>query len=87
MKIVKESVSTGAKTVRGGLSLGGLFYAPTLLTGVKMDMPVATQEIFGPVAAIIPFQNEEEVIRLANTTDMGLAGRHLIHLKNGLPYQ
>ena len=67
----------GAKPVRGGLALGGLFYAPTLLTGVKMDMPVATQEIFGPVAAIIPFQNEEEVIRLANTTDKGLAGRYI----------
>lgn len=74
VKIVKDSVSAGAKTVRGGLSIGGLFYAPTLLTGVKMDMPVATQEIFGPVAAIIPFQNEEEVVRLANKTDKGLAG-------------
>lgn len=74
VKIVKDTVSAGAKTVRGGLALGGLFYAPTLLTGVTMDMPAATEEIFGPVAAIIPFQKEEEVIRLANTTDKGLAG-------------
>ncbi|XP_050718624.1 succinate-semialdehyde dehydrogenase, mitochondrial-like [Eriocheir sinensis] len=74
VKMVNDSVKAGAKTVRGGLTAGGLFYTPTLLTGVTMDMPVATNEIFGPVAAIIKFQTEEEVIRLANTTDRGLAG-------------
>lgn len=74
VKMVNDSVAAGAKTVRGGLTAGGLFYTPTLLTGVTMDMPVATNEIFGPVAAIIKFQNEEEVIRLANTTERGLAG-------------
>lgn len=72
--MVNDSVKAGAKTVRGGLTGGGLFYTPTLLTEVTMDMPVATNEIFGPVAAITKFQNEEEVIRLANTSERGLAG-------------
>ncbi|KAK3862575.1 hypothetical protein Pcinc_031572 [Petrolisthes cinctipes] len=73
-KMVKESVAAGATVVRGGMSCGGLFYPPTLLTGVKPNMPIAQQEIFGPVAAILKFKTEEEVIRLANTTDRGLAG-------------
>lgn len=74
VKMVNDSVAKGAKTVRGGLTAGGLFYTPTVLTEVTMDMPVGTNEIFGPVAAIIKFQTEEEVIRLANTSDRGLAG-------------
>lgn len=72
--MVKESVTAGAKVVRGGSSPGGLFYLPTLLTGVTPEMAVARKEIFGPVAAVMSFRTEEEVIRLANTTDMGLAG-------------
>jgi len=73
-KMVQESVAAGAKVVRGGSSPGGLFFPPTLLTGVTSNMPIARQEIFGPVAAIIKFKTEEEVVRLANTTERGLAG-------------
>lgn len=72
--MVKESVEAGATVVRGGFSSGGLFYAPTLLTDVTKDMAVVKQEIFGPVAPILKFKTEEEVVRLANATDMGLAG-------------
>lgn len=73
-KILKETVEAGAKVVRGGSSLGGLFCAPTLLTDVNMDMAISKQEIFGPVAAVMKFKTEEEVIRLANATEMGLGG-------------
>lgn len=76
-KMVRESVAAGATVIRGGSSPGGLFYPPTLLTGVKPHMPIACQEIFGPVAAILKFKTEEEVIRLANTTDRGLAGGYV----------
>ncbi|KAK8746640.1 hypothetical protein OTU49_017117 [Cherax quadricarinatus] len=73
-KMVRETVSAGAQVVRGGASQGGLYYAPTLLTGVTPDMALAKNEIFGPVAPIIKFSTEEEVVSLANTTDRGLAG-------------
>lgn len=73
--MIDESIAAGAKVVRGGKPGGGLFYPPTLLTGITLDMPVAKEEIFGPVAAILKFREEEEVVRLANGTAMGLAGR------------
>lgn len=74
VKMIDESIAAGAKVVRGGKPGGGLFYPPTLLTGITLDMPVAKEEIFGPVAAILKFREEEEVVRLANGTAMGLAG-------------
>ncbi|XP_069162631.1 succinate-semialdehyde dehydrogenase, mitochondrial [Procambarus clarkii] len=73
-QMVQESVRLGAEVVRGGAAHGGLYYTPTLLTAVTPDMPLAKQEIFGPVAPIIKFTTEEEVVTLANTTDRGLAG-------------
>ncbi|MDM5306773.1 aldehyde dehydrogenase family protein [Peribacillus frigoritolerans] len=51
----------------------GLFYEPTVLGGVNKDMLITYQETFGPVAPIIPFDTEEEVIELANNTEYGLA--------------
>ncbi|XP_042877564.1 succinate-semialdehyde dehydrogenase, mitochondrial-like [Penaeus japonicus] len=74
VKMTDESIAAGAKVVRGGKPGGGLFYPPTLLTGVSGDMPVAKEEIFGPVAPILKFREEDEVVRIANTSDMGLAG-------------
>ncbi|MFE7423025.1 aldehyde dehydrogenase [Rhodococcus sp. NPDC057529] len=69
--------SEGARVVTGGRAcdggLGGYFYEPTVLVDVDNDMRVVREEIFGPVAAIMPFETEEEVIRLANDTDYGLA--------------
>jgi aldehyde dehydrogenase (NAD+) len=52
---------------------GGWFVAPTLYTGVRNDMRIAKEEIFGPVANVIPFEDEEEAIAIANDTDYGLA--------------
>jgi len=51
----------------------GWFVSPTIYTGVRNDMRIAREEIFGPVACVIPFDDEEEAIRIANDTDYGLA--------------
>ena len=69
----------GAKVISGGERLGGdlaggYFVPPTVLTGMTNDMRVAREEIFGPVASIIPFDTEEEAIRLGNDTQYGLGG-------------
>ncbi len=52
---------------------GGLFFEPTILTGVTADMEVAQEEIFGPVLAVLTFDTEEEAIEIANGTRYGLA--------------
>ncbi|MFH2092751.1 MAG: NAD-dependent succinate-semialdehyde dehydrogenase [Pseudomonadota bacterium] len=73
--LVQASIDQGAQLVMGGKGhgLGGLFYQPTILTHVTHTMPVARQEIFGPVAPIILFNTEEELIHMANDTEYGLA--------------
>ncbi|WP_086478971.1 NAD-dependent succinate-semialdehyde dehydrogenase [Oceanospirillum sanctuarii] len=73
--LVKASVEQGAVVVTGGErhSHGELFYTPTILSNVTQDMPVFTQEIFGPVAPIVRFETEEEAIEIANNTPFGLA--------------
>ncbi|HEV2905696.1 MAG TPA: aldehyde dehydrogenase family protein [Actinomycetota bacterium] len=53
---------------------GGFYYRPTILAGVNNSMRVAQEEIFGPVLAVIPFEDEEEAVRLANESIYGLAG-------------
>lgn len=72
---VADAVSKGAKIAVGGQQpeQGGLFYRPTILTGVTSDMMVAREETFGPVAPLFKFETEEEVVRLANDTEFGLA--------------
>lgn len=74
---VELGVSEGATVLTGGgrpeVELPGYFYAPTVLTGVNNDMRVTREEIFGPVAAIMPFDTEDEVLGLANDTEYGLA--------------
>ena len=74
-RLVKDAVERGARVVVGGKrhELGGTFYEPTLLADVTMDMDVAREEIFGPVAPVIRFKTEDEAIRLANDTEYGLA--------------
>jgi len=74
-KLVADSLAAGATLVLGGKrdSAGDNFYQPTILTGVTNDMPIACNEIFGPVSPIIAFDNEAEVIALANDTEYGLA--------------
>jgi len=53
---------------------GGLFFSPTLLTAVTPEMSLYREEIFGPVVAVYKFSTEEEVVKMANDTDKGLAG-------------
>jgi succinate-semialdehyde dehydrogenase/glutarate-semialdehyde dehydrogenase len=74
-ELVQTSVQSGAKVALGGgpHELGGCFYQPTVLTGVTSDMAVFRNEIFGPVAPVVRFSTEEEVIEMANDTEFGLA--------------
>jgi succinate-semialdehyde dehydrogenase/glutarate-semialdehyde dehydrogenase len=73
-KHVADALGKGAKTLLGGKRLNGLFFQPTVLTNVTPDMLVSFEETFGPVAPLIRFKTEEEVIRLANNTEFGLSG-------------
>ena len=72
---VADATRGGAKIAIGGKrhALGGNFYEPTLLTNVTPDMKIFREETFGPVAPLIPFDTDEEVIELANRTEFGLA--------------
>src|SRR5262245_13147062 len=77
--LVEDAVSRGALLATGGHALTdgayarGFFYAPTVLLDVDDDMPVCREEIFGPVAPVLTFDTEAEVIRRANDTTFGLA--------------
>ncbi len=73
--LVQASVAAGAKVELGGApsDLGPCYYQPTILSGVTADMAVFRNEIFGPVAPVITFTTEEEVIAMANDTEFGLA--------------
>jgi succinate-semialdehyde dehydrogenase/glutarate-semialdehyde dehydrogenase len=72
---VTDALSKGAKLEAGGQAhaLGGLFYQPTVLSQVSRDMKIMHEETFGPVAAVVRFSTEQEVIAAANDTDFGLA--------------
>ena len=65
----------GAVCAMGGSALasGGQFVRPTVLTGIRNDMAIAQEEIFGPVLSVIPFRDEEEALAIANATRFGLA--------------
>lgn len=73
---VKDAVSKGGKLETGGKAPDreGFFFEPTVITNATKDMAIATEETFGPLAAVFPFRTEEEVIESANDTDYGLAG-------------
>ncbi|MFE7570166.1 aldehyde dehydrogenase family protein [Streptomyces sp. NPDC057539] len=72
---VRSYVPDGAKGIRGTAPEGpGFWFPPTVLTDAAADSPVATEEVFGPVAVVVPFEDEEDAVRLANATDYGLAG-------------
>ncbi len=73
---VADAIAKGAKVVLGGKrhAKGGLFFEPTVITGVTPAMQVSFEETFGPVAPLIRFKDEAEAIRLANNTEFGLAG-------------
>jgi len=73
---VQDAVAKGAKVQIGGNrhELGETFFQPTVLTGMKTDMQIFSEETFGPVAPLFKFETEEEVIAMANDTIFGLAG-------------
>ncbi len=75
MGFIDEGRREGVEIIAGGRRLDrpGYFVAPTVLTGVREDMRLMKEEIFGPVVAIVPFDDEEEVIGWANDSDYGLA--------------
>lgn len=70
---IGDAVARGAEVVLGGNSRGGLFFEPTVLSGVTSDMKIAREETFGPVAPLFKFETEEEVVEMANRTEFGLA--------------
>lgn len=74
-RFVDQACADGARVVTGGRpdpGLGGLFYQPTILAGVRPEMEVAREEIFGPVLSVLSFDTEAEAIELANATAYGL---------------
>ncbi|HKC28299.1 MAG TPA: NAD-dependent succinate-semialdehyde dehydrogenase [Jatrophihabitans sp.] len=72
---IADAVDRGAKVLSGGSrhQLGGTFFEPTLMTGVTQDMLVAQEETFGPLAAVLRFETEDEAVAIANDTPFGLA--------------
>jgi succinate-semialdehyde dehydrogenase / glutarate-semialdehyde dehydrogenase len=75
-KQVTDSIAKGAKCLLGGTVPNGegAYYPPTILTGVMPGMPAYDEEMFGPVAAIIPVKTEAAAIDVANDSDFGLGG-------------
>lgn len=75
---VRAAVAAGAKVQLGGTTLPiaelpGRFYQPTVVTGVKPDMPIAREEVFGPVLSVLTFRTLEEAIDLVNDASYGLS--------------
>jgi len=76
-EIIDDAVKKGGKILVGGHKIPGLgpnFFEPTVIRDMKNDMMLAHDEVFGPVAGLFPFDTEAEVMRLANDTEVGLAG-------------
>jgi benzaldehyde dehydrogenase (NAD) len=71
-QIVRDTLDAGARLEAGGES-HGLFYQPTVLSGVRPGMRAFEDEVFGPVATVVSFASDEEAIELANRTEYGLA--------------
>lgn len=72
---ISDAVSKGAKVLLGGKqhSLGGTYFEPTVLTGMTQDMIVAGEETFGPIAPLFKFEEDKDVVAMANDTEFGLA--------------
>jgi aldehyde dehydrogenase (NAD+) len=78
-RLINEGVQEGAKLVAGGPGrpdgfTKGYFVKPTVFADVRNDMTIAREEIFGPVLSIIPYENEDDAVRIANDTPYGLSG-------------
>ena len=74
--LVAAAVDAGATAATGGTTLDGpgYFYAPTVLGGVRRGDPITREEIFGPVAPVVAFDDVEAMLEMANDTEMGLTG-------------
>ena len=72
-ELVADAITKGASVIGDDKDLGGNFQAPLILTGVTSTMDIYHQEVFGPVASIIPFDEEAEVLAMANDVPYGLA--------------
>ena len=76
---IRKGIEEGATLVTGGEKLphgidSGYYVRPTVFSNVSNDMTIAREEIFGPVLSIIPYEDEEDAVRIANDTPYGLAG-------------
>ncbi|MDQ0693113.1 NAD-dependent succinate-semialdehyde dehydrogenase [Arthrobacter sp. W4I7] len=73
--LVRDAVSQGARLLAGGKAIdgAGYYYPPTVVTNVPLQARMISEEIFGPVASVIPFDTEDEVIAAANDSEYGLA--------------
>jgi len=75
-RMVTQAKADGAKLVYGGERItdrAGWYYSPTILACDSHQMPIVQEEVFGPVVAVVPFDDEAEALRLANDTEYGLA--------------
>ncbi len=77
--LIQRGIDEGATLVTGGPGRPeglerGYYVRPTVFAGVRNDMTIAREEIFGPVLAILPYRDEDEAVRIANDTEYGLAG-------------
>ncbi len=78
---VQSALDEGAELITGGhrpvhpdgSAMDGWYYEPTLFSGVRNDMRIAREEIFGPIAGVIPFDDDDEAVAVANRSDFGLA--------------
>jgi succinate-semialdehyde dehydrogenase / glutarate-semialdehyde dehydrogenase len=73
--LVRDAVSQGARLLAGGKAIegAGYYYPPTVVTNVPLQARMVSEEIFGPVASVIPFDTEDEAITAANDSEYGLA--------------
>lgn len=76
--MVEGGIGQGArvyyrKQISDAVPPGGIYYPPTLMTGVSNDMPLGKEEVFGPVLVSLEFESEEEAVEIANDTEYGLA--------------
>jgi len=77
--LIKKGIEEGATLVAGGPDrpaglTKGYFVQPTIFANVRNDMTIAREEVFGPVLAIIPYENDDDAVRIANDTPYGLSG-------------
>ena len=73
--MVQRAIADGARLVRGGTRIDpGFFYSATLLADVDPDSEIAQEEVFGPVLVMIPYDSEDDAVRIANNSKYGLSG-------------